>query len=55
LFKPAVLLGRHGTPLSFSLDEQVAMIVEVLSWIDPTASAWLTVTAGSTTLVANHP
>ena len=52
LIKPAVLLGRHGTPLSYSLDEQVAMISEVLAWIDPAASAWLAATAGSTTLLS---
>lgn len=50
--KPAVLLGRHGTPLSYTLDDQVAMIAEVLAWIDPTASTWLAATAGSPTLLA---
>ena len=55
LIKPALLLGRHGTPLSYTLVEQVAMVVEVLSWIDPTASAWLAATLGSPTLLAARP
>jgi hypothetical protein len=52
LIKPAVLLGRHGTPLSFSLDEQVAMIGEVLASIEPTAASCLNNSAASATPLA---